>query len=227
MSPASYRAAPPRVGSPNTTRLPPQRLIVSPPHHQHTPPIPNSPGPPHRPPTASPQPHDDRHAPAPTPPTNARGPLDDVQGASDLCALGRIRTCNLLIRSQMLYPLSYERLAFRRFFLPVGVAGTTLHDLRREAKSIRHSRSDLRKCVRGGRWRLPGSGGVLDGRVEVRAGAVLFEAARVGGARGLPLAARGLAAPGLTAARRTDAGRAPDGRAPERSVITFAGPGRQ
>ncbi len=26
------------------------------------------------------------------------------------CALGRIRTCNLLIRSQMLYPLSYERL---------------------------------------------------------------------------------------------------------------------
>ncbi len=30
-------------------------------------------------------------------------------GALD-CALGRIRTCNLLIRSQMLYPLSYERL---------------------------------------------------------------------------------------------------------------------
>lgn len=29
-------------------------------------------------------------------------------GASHLCALGRIRTCNLLIRSQMLYPLSYE-----------------------------------------------------------------------------------------------------------------------
>lgn len=28
--------------------------------------------------------------------------------ASCLCALGRIRTCNLLIRSQMLYPLSYE-----------------------------------------------------------------------------------------------------------------------
>jgi hypothetical protein len=26
-----------------------------------------------------------------------------------LSALGRIRTCNLLIRSQMLYPLSYER----------------------------------------------------------------------------------------------------------------------
>ena len=25
-------------------------------------------------------------------------------------ALGRIRTCNLLIRSQVLYPLSYERL---------------------------------------------------------------------------------------------------------------------
>lgn len=32
----------------------------------------------------------------------------DHSGASDLCALGRIRTCNLLIRSQMLYPLSYE-----------------------------------------------------------------------------------------------------------------------
>jgi hypothetical protein len=25
-------------------------------------------------------------------------------------ALGRIRTCNLLIRSQVLYPLSYERM---------------------------------------------------------------------------------------------------------------------
>ena len=33
--------------------------------------------------------------------------------ASDLhlyCALGEIRTPNLLIRSQMLYPLSYERM---------------------------------------------------------------------------------------------------------------------
>ena len=29
-------------------------------------------------------------------------------------ALGRIRTCNLLIRSQVLYPLSYERAASRR-----------------------------------------------------------------------------------------------------------------
>ena len=28
----------------------------------------------------------------------------------DTCALGRIRTCNLLIRSQVLYPLSHERL---------------------------------------------------------------------------------------------------------------------
>jgi hypothetical protein len=27
-----------------------------------------------------------------------------------LGALGRIRTCNLLIRSQVLYPLSYERM---------------------------------------------------------------------------------------------------------------------
>lgn len=31
-----------------------------------------------------------------------------------LCALGGIRTPNLLIRSQMLYPLSYER-------VPLGV----------------------------------------------------------------------------------------------------------
>lgn len=36
----------------------------------------------------------------------------DRSGAFDLCALGRIRTCNLLIRSQMLYPLSYECLFF-------------------------------------------------------------------------------------------------------------------
>ena len=35
-----------------------------------------------------------------------------IESASDLhlcCALGGIRTPNLLIRSQMLYPLSYER----------------------------------------------------------------------------------------------------------------------
>ena len=36
----------------------------------------------------------------------------------DLGALSRIRTCNLLIRSQVLYPLSYERLlGFRAFFV--------------------------------------------------------------------------------------------------------------
>ncbi|AKZ56715.1 hypothetical protein SAM23877_3670 [Streptomyces ambofaciens ATCC 23877] len=34
-----------------------------------------------------------------------------LDGASGTCALGRIRTCNLLIRSQMLYPLSYECLS--------------------------------------------------------------------------------------------------------------------
>ncbi len=44
-------------------------------------------------------------------PADVKGPLDGVQGASELCALGRIRTCNLLIRSQMLYPLSYECVA--------------------------------------------------------------------------------------------------------------------
>ena len=61
----------------------------------------------------------------------------DTPGAFDLCALGRIRTCNLLIRSQMLYPLSYECLAVSGRFpsCPVGVAGTTLHDRRREVKS--------------------------------------------------------------------------------------------
>jgi hypothetical protein len=37
--------------------------------------------------------------------TNARSEL-----AGDLGALGGTRTPNLLIRSQMLYPLSYERL---------------------------------------------------------------------------------------------------------------------
>ncbi len=37
-----------------------------------------------------------------------RGPVDHSTGPLICCALGRIRTCNLLIRSQMLYPLSYE-----------------------------------------------------------------------------------------------------------------------
>lgn len=83
---------------------------------------------------------------------NTRGPVRFRTGPLACCALGRIRTCNLLIRSQMLYPLSYERLAFRRFFLPVGVAGTTLHDLRRQAKSIPLTPSDLRKCVCGRAW---------------------------------------------------------------------------
>ncbi|SCK19356.1 Site-specific recombinase XerD [Streptomyces sp. AmelKG-E11A] len=40
--------------------------------------------------------------------TKARGPVDLPTGPLVRCALGRIRTCNLLIRSQMLYPLSYE-----------------------------------------------------------------------------------------------------------------------
>jgi hypothetical protein len=35
--------------------------------------------------------------------------LDDSAKPSDLGALGGTRTPNLLIRSQMLYPLSYER----------------------------------------------------------------------------------------------------------------------
>jgi hypothetical protein len=40
----------------------------------------------------------------------------DREKASDLGALGGTRTPNLLIRSQMLYPLSYERLSY--FCLP-------------------------------------------------------------------------------------------------------------
>ena len=39
----------------------------------------------------------------------AKEPLPDAERGSDLGALGGTRTPNLLIRSQMLYPLSYER----------------------------------------------------------------------------------------------------------------------
>lgn len=49
---------------------------------------------------------------------NTRGPQDLSWGPLACCALGRIRTCNLLIRSQMLYPLSYECLCFPGFFRP-------------------------------------------------------------------------------------------------------------
>ncbi len=80
--------------------------------------------------------------------TARQSPLrDDSEGALTCCALGRIRTCNLLIRSQMLYPLSYECSA-SRFFLPVGVAGTTLHDLRRDAKSISRDAANTGKSHR-------------------------------------------------------------------------------
>ena len=40
-----------------------------------------------------------------------KGPSTERVGACDLGALGGTRTPSLLIRSQMLYPLSYERLA--------------------------------------------------------------------------------------------------------------------
>jgi hypothetical protein len=39
----------------------------------------------------------------------AKEPLPEAEKGSDLGALGGTRTPNLLIRSQMLYPLSYER----------------------------------------------------------------------------------------------------------------------
>jgi hypothetical protein len=44
-------------------------------------------------------------------PRSTSGPLrtDDSQPNCVFGALGRTRTCNLLIRSQVLYPLSYER----------------------------------------------------------------------------------------------------------------------
>ena len=44
-------------------------------------------------------------------------------------ALDRIRTCNLLIRSQMLYPLSYERRLFNCNRSPRGSALRRLRDL--------------------------------------------------------------------------------------------------
>jgi hypothetical protein len=79
----------------------------------------------------------------------------DLSGAPDLCALGRIRTCNLLIRSQMLYPLSYECLCsvvfcllVTRAFRPGGLARTTLHDRCRQEKSVYDRHPDLRKRPR-------------------------------------------------------------------------------
>ena len=53
--------------------------------------------------------------------------LTQIRGHSScksLSALGRIRTCNLLIRSQVLYPLSYGRMVVHLQLLPseLGVA---------------------------------------------------------------------------------------------------------
>ena len=45
-------------------------------------------------------------------PRHDKAPARRTRRGLRLCALGRIRTCNLLIRSQMLYPLSYECLCF-------------------------------------------------------------------------------------------------------------------
>ena len=56
-------------------------------------------------------------------PHTQEAPSDDRKGPLSWCALGRIRTCNLLIRSQVLYPLSYERLASRRFFCRSALRG--------------------------------------------------------------------------------------------------------
>ncbi|CAK7287167.1 hypothetical protein SGPA1_50133 [Streptomyces misionensis JCM 4497] len=106
--------------------------------------------------TRTPDPGDDRRQPGRHPPIGDLSPeaptpeAPDLSGASVPCALGRIRTCNLLIRSQMLYPLSYECLFFcscLRFgsFRPVPATGRTLHDCRRHVKSDWLTPSDLRK----------------------------------------------------------------------------------
>ena len=63
-------------------------------------------------------------------PTDVKGPAGSTGGAFDLCALGRIRTCNLLIRSQMLYPLSYECLFC--FFLLSSLPGLLPRSRRQE-----------------------------------------------------------------------------------------------
>lgn len=62
--------------------------------------------------------------PAETP----EGP-DFRPGPLGCCALGRIRTCNLLIRSQMLYPLSYECLGFPGFCAPLALREQQYMDL--------------------------------------------------------------------------------------------------
>lgn len=91
----------------------------------------------------------------------ARGPKDQSLGPLVSCALGRIRTCNLLIRSQMLYPLSYECLlfGFSVFALgpsgPLAATGRTLHDCRRHVKSVCHTACELRKRLSGGSWETP------------------------------------------------------------------------
>jgi hypothetical protein len=54
-----------------------------------------------------------------------QGPSPDGQRACDLGALEGIRTPNLLIRSQMLYPLSYERRL--KQYMAVGVLTVRVH----------------------------------------------------------------------------------------------------
>ena len=97
--------------------------------------------------------------------------MDLSTGPLVCCALGRIRTCNLLIRSQMLYPLSYECLFFVVVSAPVpfgpfAATGRTLHDRRRHVKSVCPTPCDLRKRAasarrrdlvikRRGRWGTP------------------------------------------------------------------------
>lgn len=95
-----------------------------------------------------------------TPPKRQK-PRSDP-GLLACCALGRIRTCNLLIRSQMLYPLSYECLFC--FFAapcpsgPLAATGRTLHDCRSHVKSVSRTPCDLRKRTseRGRERRSPG-----------------------------------------------------------------------
>ena len=70
-------------------------------------------------PLTPPQPRPCTKSTAPSPPTPKPRPMHNInRGLYCGCAPGGIRTPNLLIRSQMLYPLSYGRVAETRGFEP-------------------------------------------------------------------------------------------------------------
>ena len=70
-------------------------------------------------PLTPPQPRPHTKSTAPSPPMPKPRPMHNInRGLYRGCAPGGIRTPNLLIRSQMLYPLSYGRVAETRGFEP-------------------------------------------------------------------------------------------------------------